>query len=42
MMKKTKINLNEEVIVKAFHPKRMLRLMEQYGEDEIYDIYFDE
>jgi hypothetical protein len=23
------------------HPKRMLRLMELYGEDEIYDCYFD-
>ena len=28
--------------MKALHPKRMLRLMSEYGEDEIYNIYFDE
>jgi hypothetical protein len=27
--------------MKALHPKRLLRLMELYGEDEIYDCYFD-
>jgi len=27
--------------MKALHPKRMLRLMEEYGEDVIYDCYFD-
>jgi hypothetical protein len=35
-------NLGEEIIQKALHPKRMLRLMEEYGEDEIYKCYFDE
>jgi hypothetical protein len=34
--------LGEEIIQKALHPKRMLRLMELYGEDEIYKCYFDE
>jgi len=34
--------LNEEIIQKSLHPKRMLRLMEIYGEDEIYKCYFDE
>ena len=33
--------LNEEIIYKSLHPKRMLRLMEEYGEDEIYSIYFE-
>ena len=27
--------LNEEIFIKALHPKRMLRLMELYGEDKI-------
>jgi hypothetical protein len=35
-------DLGEEIVIKALHPKRMLRLMELYGEDEIYDCYFDE
>ena len=34
--------LGEEIIQKSLHPKRMLRLMELYGEDEIYKCYFDE
>jgi hypothetical protein len=34
--------LNEEIIMKALHPKRMLKLMEKYGEEEIYSVYFDE
>lgn len=33
--------LGEEIIEKALHPKRMLRLMAEYGEDIIYDCYFD-
>jgi hypothetical protein len=41
-MKKTKADLNEEVIAKALHPKRIFRLIEEYGEEEIYNIYFDE
>ncbi len=34
--------LNEQIIQKSLHPKRMLRLMEEYGEDDIYNVYFDE
>ncbi len=33
--------LGEEIIQKALHPKRMLRLMAEYGEDIIYECYFD-
>jgi hypothetical protein len=35
-------DLGEEIVIKALHPKRMLRLMAEYGEDEIYKCYFDE
>jgi hypothetical protein len=35
-------DLGEEIVIKALHPKRMLRLMNEYGEDEIYKCYFDE
>jgi len=35
-------DLGQEIVIKALHPKRMLRLMELYGEDEIYSCYFDE
>ena len=41
-MKNNNIELKEEIIAKALHPKRMLRLMEIYGEDEIYKCYFDD
>jgi hypothetical protein len=34
--------LGEEIVAKALHPKRIFRLVELYGEDEIYDIYFDD
>jgi hypothetical protein len=34
-------SLGEEIEMKALHPKRLLRLMELYGEDEIYNCYFD-
>jgi hypothetical protein len=34
--------LGEEIVMKALHPKRLLRLMKEYGEDEIYRCYFDE
>jgi len=33
--------LGEEIIAKALHPKRIFRLIEEYGEDEIYNIYFE-
>ena len=41
-IKENKKEINEEIIIKALHPKRMLRLMEIYGEDEIYKCYFDD
>ncbi len=34
--------LGEEIIAKALHPKRIFKLIELYGEDEIYNNYFDE
>jgi len=34
--------LAEEIIAKALHPKRIFRLIEEYGEDEIYNTYFDD
>ena len=34
--------LGEEIIAKALHPKRIFRLIEEYGEDEIYNTYFDD
>jgi hypothetical protein len=41
-MRNSNLDLKEEIIAKALHPKRIFRLIEEYGEDEIYDIYFDE
>jgi len=41
-MKQTKADLNEEVIAAALHPKRIFRLISEYGEEEIYNIYFDD
>jgi len=35
-MKETKADLNEEVIAMALHPKRIFRLISEYGEEEIY------
>jgi hypothetical protein len=35
-------DLAEEIIAKALHPKRIFRLIEEYGEEEIYDNYFDD
>jgi hypothetical protein len=32
----------EEIIAKALHPKRIFKLIELYGEDEIYNNYFDD
>jgi len=41
-IKKNFEELAEEIIAKALHPKRIFRLIEEYGEDEIYNIYFDD
>ena len=38
-IKKNFEELAEEIIAKALHPKRIFRLIEEYGEDEIYNIY---
>jgi len=40
-IKKNFEELGEEIIAKALHPKRIFKLIELYGEDEIYNIYFD-
>jgi hypothetical protein len=37
-IKKNFEELGEEIIAKALHPKRIFRLIEEYGEDEIYNI----
>ena len=41
-IKKNFEELGEEIIAKALHPKRIFRLIEEYGEDQIYNTYFDE
>jgi hypothetical protein len=33
--------LGEEIIAKALHPNRIFRLIAEYGEDEVYDNYFE-
>ena len=41
-MRNSNLDLKEEIIAKALHPKRIFKLIEEYGEEEIYDIYFDD
>jgi len=41
-MRNSNLDLKEEIIAKALHPKRIFKLIEEYGEDEIYDIYLDD
>jgi len=41
-IKKNFEKLGEEIIQKALHPKRIIKLIEIYGEDEIYNNYFDD
>ena len=41
-IKENRKELNEELVIKTLHPKRMLKLMEIYGEDEIYKNYFED
>jgi hypothetical protein len=41
-MKSNFQELKEEIIAKALHPKRIFRLIEEYGEAAIYNNYFDE
>ena len=40
-IKKNFEELGEEIIAKALHPKRIFRLIAEYGEDEVYDNYFE-
>jgi hypothetical protein len=40
-IKKDFEELGEEIIAKALHPKRIFRLIAEYGEDEVYDNYFE-
>jgi hypothetical protein len=42
LLRNKNIDLKEEIIAKALHPKRILRLIDEYDEDLIYDIYFSE
>ncbi len=42
LIKKKNQDVNEEIIIKALHPRRILRLIEEYGEEEIYKCFFDE
>ena len=41
-IKKDFQELGEEIVAKALHPKRIFRLIEEYGENEVYNIYFDD
>jgi hypothetical protein len=41
-IKKNFEELAEDIVAKALHPKRIFRLIELYGEDEIYNTYFDD
>jgi hypothetical protein len=40
-IKKNFEDLGEEIIQKALHPKRIFKLIELYGEDEVYNNYFE-
>ena len=43
-MKKIKKNfeeLGEEILAKSLHSNRIFRLIEEYGKEEIYNIYFN-
>jgi predicted HAD superfamily phosphohydrolase len=41
-MRNSNQNLKEEIIAAALNPKRIFRLIAEYGEDIIYDIYLDD
>jgi hypothetical protein len=41
-MRNSNLDLKEEIVAKALHPKRIFKLIEEYGEDEIYNIYLDD
>jgi hypothetical protein len=41
-MRNLNLDLKEEIIAKALHPKRIFRLIEEYGEELVYNIYLDD
>jgi len=41
-MRNSNLELKEEIIAAALHPKRIFRLIDEYGENIIYDIYLDD
>jgi len=41
-MRNINLDLKEEIVAAALNPKRIFRLIEEYGEDIIYDIYLDD
>ena len=41
-MRNTNVELKNELFEKILHPKRIFRLISEYGEDVVYDIYFTE
>jgi hypothetical protein len=41
-MKNSNTNLKEEIIAAALNPKRIFRMIAEYGEDEIYNCYLDD
>jgi hypothetical protein len=41
-MKRRFENIAEEIYMKAVHPKRICRLLDKYGEEEVYKNFFDE
>jgi len=41
-IKKNFEELGEEIVAKALHSKKIFRLIEEYGEEEVYNTYFDD
>jgi hypothetical protein len=41
-MRNSNIELKEEIVAMALHPKRIFRLIAEYGEDLIYDVYMSD
>jgi len=41
-MRNFNLDFKEEIIAAALNPKRIFKLIEEYGEEEIYNNYFDD
>jgi hypothetical protein len=41
-MRNMNVELKNELFAKVLHPKRIMKLIEEFGEDMIYNIYFTE